>query len=557
MLISINKHNFNNLNNQVSIDGEQYSYQVIGDLYLENAEETISKVVKNRTEELSKLITDFTVIILNHSTSEVIIFSDRPGKQNVFFSVINEQILIADDLWQLKSELNLGIEDLDVESIKQQIVFFTGLDSTTIFKCIKTVPAATIISINQNNYSVSKKRYWQFQFDKHQYSREDKLDLIDNTFDQALNTVKQLNPNEKSFAVGVSGGLDSRLIPYYAQKNGMDIEGFTIGLEKPNKLFLSNDFNSANKIAAHFNIERKTLNYNSLSFKEQIELESQLAPETGSQLFKVVDPSVIKSRVLITGASGFVVGASPMYSSILDNDLMEHTLLYQSLLTSKPSGSRYKKAVNHFTGLKLKFTPEVGYDGLGTFFSESDVDKAMSSIKGFYDEFNGLSKTEMLMNYAIFGLGRNNAKGAFESFLGQMKSYSIYTPFFLDTVATFSESELLNRKLFQEFFVERLPELSQMQGQEYRPTLSHKRNALLEFSRKVSAMGNFVIRGSGVMNYENWTKSSEFMQLKNEMNEKSADILSQLGISFDTGNKNVHPAIKQNILKMQNILLKV
>ena len=87
--------------------------------------------------------------------------------------------------------------------------------------------------------------------------------------------------------------------------------------------------------------------------------------------------------------------------------------------------------------------------------------------------------------------------------------------------------------------------------------MSTPTNAFINFSRKVVAMGNFVIRGNGVMNYESWVSSAEFIKLKNEMDEKSKDILSQLGISLNFGDENVHPAIKQNILKMQNVLLKV
>lgn len=543
--------------NIFDFEGNRYSYFFFGSCYLENEKEIIKAAIKEDSKYLSKLIGDFTLVLYDYQKQELKLLSDRPGKQNVFYCLKGKECIISDDFWEIKQALSFGIEQIDIDALKQQIMFFTCLGNKTILKNVKLVPAASIVKMDLQNNREFISRYWFFSYEENSLSHDDKLDLIDNAFDNSLKTIKSLNPDEHSFAIGVSGGLDSRLIPYYAQKNGLNIEGFTVGLEKPNKLFLANDFNSANKIAKHFDIDRKTINYNSMSFKQQIELESILAPETGSQLFKVVDESQIKSNVLITGASGFIVGASPMYSSIHDHDLLEHTLLYQSLLTNKPPRAKYKKALNYFTGANLKFKPEVAYGGLGDFFTQSDTDKAINSINGFYNEFKGLSNSEKLMNYAIFGLGRNNAKGAFESFLGQMKAYSIYTPFFLDVVSKFSESELLNRRLFQEFFVERLPQLSMIQGQEYRPMLSSKKNALMNFSRKVTAMGNFVIRGNGVMNYENWVNSSEFIQLKKEMDDKSKDITNQLGLSLGLGDKNVHPALKQNILKMQSVLLKL
>ncbi|TOQ00874.1 hypothetical protein CGH04_23740, partial [Vibrio parahaemolyticus] len=67
-----------------------------------------------------------------------------------------------------------------------------------------------------------------------------------------------------------------------------------------------------NKIAEHFGLERRTLEYNSIPLKTQLDMESNLAPEVGSQIFKIVDVRELKSNVLITGASGFVIGASPL-----------------------------------------------------------------------------------------------------------------------------------------------------------------------------------------------------------------------------------------------------
>ena len=99
--------------------------------------------------------------------------------------------------------------------------------------------------------------------------------------------------------------------------------------------------------------------------------------------------------------------------------------------------------------------------------------------------------------------------------------------------------------------------MSAIQGQDFKPTLSGKPNPITTVSRKLLAMGNFVIRGSGVMNYENWVKSNEFKQLKTRLDSDTKSIQTELGLSFDYGDHRVHPALQQNILKMQNILSKI
>lgn len=557
MLININNASKIGLEKEARFGESVYFYHVFGSLYLEDEAEVIRAIINNNQAYLARMIGNFTIVILDTKTRCIKIFSDRPGKQNVFYQIGKGSITISDDFWEIKDALSLGLSNLDITAIKQQIVFFTPLNDRTILKGVKVVPAATILTINLDAESVTSERYWQFRYLNNRLSRDDKLDLIDETFTNALGTINAINPNEDSFAVGISGGLDSRIIPYYAKKNGMQVEGFTIGLERPRRLFLSNDFNSADKIAEYFGLERRTLVYNSISFKRQLDIETILAPELGSQIFKVANVSELESKVLITGASGFVIGASPLYGSIKENSLIDHTLLYQSLLATKPRLAKVKKAISSLTGLSLDFKPKLNMSGFGDFFTKSELDQCIADIEKFYFNLNDLSNSEKLMNYAIFGLGRNNAKGAFESFLGQKRSHSIYTPFFLDTVQQFNEDELVNRQLFQDFIAERLPELSAIQGQDFKPTLSGNPNAIMAYFKKLFAMGNFVIRGSGVMNYENWVNSTEFKQLKTQLENDSVLIADELGISFNYGDHSVHPALQQNILKMRNILLKM
>lgn len=557
MLINIKKTSQTGLESNIEFNNKVFYYHVFGSLYLENEAEVIKSILDDNQEYLRKLVGNFTVVVLDPISGQVKIVSDRPGKQNIFYHMGSQGLTISDDFWEIKEALSLSIDDVDRMAIKQQLVFFTGLNGRTLFKEVKSVPAASILKFKLDDLNVTIKRYWQFSYNENQLSYDDKLDLIDQTFTNALGTIKKLNPQEESFAVGVSGGLDSRIIPYYATKNGMNIEGFTIGIERPRKLFLSNDFNSANKIASHFGIERRTLQYNSISFEEQLQMETRLAPEVGSQMFKIVDVGQLKSNILITGASGFVIGASPMYSSMKQSPLVGHTLLYQSLLGTKPRAAKVKKAISSLTGASLSFKPQLNMTGFGSFFTKEEVDECIADIEQFYSDLGPLSKSEKLMNYAIFGVGRNNAKGAFESFLGQKESYSIYTPFFLDTVQQFSEDELLNRQLFQEFIAKRLPELAAIQGQDFKPTLLGENSALTSLSRKLLAMGNFVIRGNGVMNYENWVKSREFKELKLRVDHEAKPILTALGVNFDYGEHRVHSALQQNILKMQNILTKI
>jgi asparagine synthase (glutamine-hydrolysing) len=554
MLIRVNKQGLNcDFIRELTIGGAEYEYFLYGELYEIGIPDLLGIIVANNEKQLNRVLGNFTLVMHRKDSKQVKIISDRPGKKNIFYSVKNGECYISDDFWELKETLSLGLDDIDTLALKQQLVFSHCLGDKTILKDVGSVPAATILDIYFETSVIKKNRYWYFRYSSNSLSYDDKLDLMDETLNKSFSIIKSLNPNEKSYALGVSGGMDSRIIPHYASKNDMEIEGFTIGLERPRKIFLSNDFNSANKIADYFGIERKTVNFDSLSFEEQLQRETDLIPEVSSQIFKIINPDSIKSNVMITGASGSIVGASPLYSSILNTDLIEHTLRHLSLLAVKPKGSKYKKAISYLTGLSLDYKPRV-VDNFNLLLTKDELEQSISEISSFYNGCEDMSNSEKILNFTIFGLGKYNDKGAFESLLGCKKSYSIYTPFFLDIIDKFSEEDMLDRKLFQNFIADRLPHLAAIQGQTYKSSLNKQSFAGLEAFRKVMAMGNFVIRGNGVMNYEEWVKSSEFLALHKKLLDKSSELSESIGLSFDYGLEECHPGLKLNILKMQNIL---
>ena len=556
MIINIDKTSSRGLSKTTSIQGTEIEYHVFGSTYKEDVNGIILNMLQSNTSKLKLLEGNFSIVALDKAARRVIFLSDRGGKQNLFFKLVDGSITVSDDLWELKRDQNLTLQDVDRLAVKQQIFFFTPLGGKTFFKGVEHYPAATITSIDLKNDTKVSERYWHFSFTENTYSHADKFDIFDETFSKSVRTIVDLHPDESTFALGLSGGLDSRIIPYYAQKHGMDIEAFTIGTERPRGVLKSNDFRSADQIANHFGISRKTVAFDGISFKEQLEMECELAPETSSQIFKIVDSGSIKSRVLITGASGFLIGASPMYSSILETNLLEHTLRYQSMLGIKPKYSSAKKALNALFGFSFNDRTDIKLDGFGSIFSSDEIEQSLAEISTFYDEFHNLSDIEKLMNYAIFILGRNNEKGAFESMLDQKQSYSIYNPYFLDVIPYLSESDLLDRALFRKFVSYRIPEISGIQGQDFRPAINAS-SSVGRLIHRVGAMGNFVIRGYGVMNYKNWVHSRSFKRLSQMVSQEYDSSPASQYLDLELGDISVHHGVTMNALKMKKFLAKL
>ena len=83
MLIKINKTSQTGLNKDIQFDNKLFYYHVFGSLYLENENEVIKAILDNNRSYLAKLIGNFTIVVLDPTTGQIRIVSDRPGKQNL------------------------------------------------------------------------------------------------------------------------------------------------------------------------------------------------------------------------------------------------------------------------------------------------------------------------------------------------------------------------------------------------------------------------------------------------------------------------------------------
>lgn len=556
MIIKITKDYFKGLDESYSGFSCNYRYHVFGDLYLEKIDDVLDAIEKENFSKLRTLEGDFTIVLLDEKTKKVSIFSDRAGKQNVFYSVKDNAVVISNSFWEIKDFLRLGPGDVDGLSVKQQIFFFSPFGCKTILKNVFLQPAASLTRINLEADSVTRERYWRFGFKDNNLTERDKYDLLDETFLRALKVIREVNVDTGSFGLGLSGGFDSRIIPFYAKEVGIDLEAFTIGSERPRGVLKAYDFNSADKIANWYGLHRKTIDNFQFSLRQQLDVETEFAPEVGSQLFKVVGAGELNSKNLITGASGFIVGASPMYRGVLDNGLVEHTLRFQSILGPRDSFSSIKKALSIVFGARFNYGSALANISFGDLFSQNDMEATISEIESFYCEFGEGTKVERLMNYALFNMGRNNGKGAFESFLGQKRSFSVYNPFFLDVVPYFSKDDLLDRSLFIKFVNYRLPDISEIQGQDFK-SARVVNSVILRRAHNAWALSNAILRGSGVMNYSNWVRGNEFGKLSEEVNADFGLLPISKILELKCERQNVHPALPMNILKMKNILSKL
>src|SRR5690554_4205243 len=140
--------------------------------------------------------------------------------------------------------------------------------------------------------------------------------------------------------------MDSRIIPFYAQKANLKLESFIIGDSHPKGLLLSGDHISSRKIVDYFDLKNhQEITYNTLSFDKKLEKDALAFPYGGSQLFITIPDNMVTGDVLLTGASGFYIGgASSIRRDVVSNDIKESTLKYLSFLKKTNNKQKWEKA---------------------------------------------------------------------------------------------------------------------------------------------------------------------------------------------------------------------
>lgn len=529
---------------------DRYYYFFIGELFSCDVEDLLDLLISMNKIKAKRVIGEFSLVVYDSVTNTILFFNDKSGRNIIYYSVKNN-FSISDDFWSIVHHDKYLLSDVDVTELKTQLFFSSSTTYKTILTGLNVFDNAVFAKYVDCSLSIDK--YWQFRLVENNLSIDEKYDALDLGLKNSFKCIKELNPNGEIYGIGVSGGMDSRIIPHYAKKFNMPLKSFIIGEEKPNKFWKSNDHYSSDLVVDYFNLEHRKLDFNELSYEEKNKLDCMKAPACSSQIFKIPEISKCNFDVLLTGASGFIVGSSPFYSKNRSLNLLDTVFAQQSDLKFKVDNYKVKKGLNYLFGNLFNLQDELPNEIEGV-ISADEIKEIKHNTEMFFNQMKETSDTEKLMNYAIGVLGQKNKSGAFESIVNQKKSYTPYTPFLLDIVETWSEDDIYDRKLFEGFIRERLPELANIKQQNHKTAVNIKEPNVFQ---KISSLALYVLKGQGVMNYNNWVKKKDFTDyISSELdNYNYISNYTNISIIKRLVSKNkINSDVLSNCLKMNRML---
>lgn len=405
--------------------------------------------------------------------------NDRFGILNLFYCVTPRFVDISNNFWHIAQRHFRGAESIDYSELRR-FIFFIGCspDYRTFITGINILPPASVFAYDFTTNTVSLDRYWT-------YARRGGTDVLEDAVDQAyeaidrnVKCIAEYFP-ERRFLFGNSGGLDSRLIPHFARRHGLDLTGFTV-LTKRNRLGLkTGTFLASSRVQKHYGFPQRYLGRMPANFGDRLLLDVRNAPVTSCNMLDnpVEHLADFRGAILIYGNPAYLIGHETWRVSQGFKNVASWNYFLQYLLRMWN--------VNQQTTGELSRCVTVDQ-----FFEAAEV------YRPIYEQYKCAGHIQLFQQAHYRSMDVTAHAGGFESVNRTLLSLPLYYPFMDECSCQWDDQLLLNRAILRELNRRVDARLSRAHDQEFR--FLDRPKALRRWRSRIEA--RFGLRSSGMEN---------------------------------------------------------
>ncbi len=506
------------------LENEKYLILTVGDYFdIDDIDNLLLDSWEINPSKLTDVSSAFSIVKIDKVEGNVYFATSKSGIENMYYYYKDEVFIITDDFWEAVNVIDPSFNDIDRQYLHETIINIYPLFEGTIIKNLYWVLPAKCGSYLCRSKHLIMQRYWDFYYQPiKDRSFDDAVEDMDRILNETMQKIKQKCGNVQ-YSIGLSGGMDSRIIPYYAIKNGLMLNSFIIGEKRPLKILLSRDHKSARQLAKFYNLEHKEIEYNYDTFETRIKNSVMHNPLGGSQVFKLVINGLPKFEVLLNGGNGAIVGATlPEDILGMNEDAMIDyiTRSFDNINEISLFQDRISRALKYLFNINYQPKPK-SITWLKKIVPPEIRENMKTKLRNFITERKGLGRSNLDIygEYSTHFLGCRNRRGAFESICGHKRSFSIWSPFFVNEAMSWDVNYMLDRALLKELIRRKIPGIADIKTQSYETSIAKENVGKLQ---RIWALGIYLLRGAGTMGYNRWVKKREFKnEFKKIMNKNT------------------------------------
>lgn len=445
---------------------------------------------------------------------------DENGFDSFFFYHGNNMLLVSDDFWEIVRIIQPGIADINKNTIKYNI-FEGGADGgETIVHGVKHIECNCIVKYDAQNDLLTYEKYQEFIYNNSCNELAVAVEHADRILRKTMDWIKSKCGDVK-YGVGLSGGMDSRVVAYYAKKAGMKVEAFNVCVPKPHGLFYAMSIKNARKIAKILDINFHIVPWKPTKLKEKINRSIQSNPYFLGNSMKFEEEGLPKFDVLLTGTGGELLGDS--FPNNIDNLSEEEFAAELYKIYAGTAGQtlfgKVVRAMTYLTGIEFEHGKEPELWAGRLLVGENYKDIIKQDLFDFIHSrrVRGKTNAEIYGEYMINICCSKARFGGFETFLSTKRSFSVYIPFMMKEIKTWMPKLFYQRAVLDTLVRTKTPEISNIATENIRPNLSGVGKGLFQ---KIMAMLQFLLRGNGTAITEYWMNQrgirQQFVEAVNE-----------------------------------------
>jgi asparagine synthetase B (glutamine-hydrolysing) len=387
---------------------------------------------------------DFLIADFDSRMKTVFLATDRLGKENAFLWRKEEEFLIGNSFWQIGEILKPTQNDINWFMIRRFIIYNCDINlETPILNC-KTIPPASICKWDfVHNHQFEQHTYWELRFNvDYNISLDDAADTIYEYFDHTFQVLKNKYNNDTRFGIGLSGGLDSRILSHFTQKYQMNTIGYIVGEKYVHPPLKSNTYYLSKHIA-------RLTNVNDLTF-----IEHDIEP----YLYKIAD-DVIYAPLKSSDISICCLSALPKFDVMLNGEhggVFFGEFKYRQLLEYR--SNNMDECLRNL----------LSYRNIETMLlSKKEIDQVTNFYQQYIMQMNEEERRAILYRYFFERLALTTKSGFFETNFNTKERYGIYLDHdFMDHYTHWDPLFTVERTLQRHLFINKFTALAKIPSEE-------------------------------------------------------------------------------------------
>jgi len=184
----------------------------------------------------------FAFAIYDNKKENIFIARDRIGIKPLYYLQKNKQFIFSSEIKPILNLVDSNDLSVDYSSIIDYFTYLFIPEEKTLYKEIKKLLPGHYLNFNHNGLDI--KKYWDINFG---FGKESDLEKISDELEYLIeDSVKMRLISDVPVGSFLSGGIDSSLITYYAEKNHSNIKTFYADFDdsNDNDMFIANLLNT-------------------------------------------------------------------------------------------------------------------------------------------------------------------------------------------------------------------------------------------------------------------------------------------------------------------------